>query len=279
MSLISYVAAQVDVAAAGEPNYLVIGIIVGVMVLLAIIFLIPPKEPKALEDKDKVRILPDAEKTEHKAIEDKTEADKEKMSLAEIKESKRAVVSEEKTKEELRELRRERRAATQTEKAIQEREETQNVSDDQSADESEIKSEVSESAVSVTEKDSKSDNASQTNSDSLKSAASSVAEAAGGAALASADDFMGKEEKVDPEDVFAKLFGNADTDAEDSFSLDDFGGSSRVDSNTAFPMLGSALIPLSEQTKNGQKTEKEELETLDELTRRFAEKAEKKTLS
>ena len=63
------------------------------------------------------------------------------------------------------------------------------------------------------------------------------------------------------------------------FSLDDFGGSSRVDSNTAFPMLGSALIPLSEQTKNGQKTEKEELETLDELTRRFAEKAEKKTLS
>ena len=113
--------------AAREPNWTLIAIIAGIIAILAIAFLIPLK-PAAIEDlskKDKQKALPDGD-SNVKSLEDKSlSVDKEKLSLAEIRENKRVAVSDEASKEDLRELRKSRRAATQTQNAVHHREEAE----------------------------------------------------------------------------------------------------------------------------------------------------------
>ena len=118
-------------AQAAGPNWMTLVYVFGVMVLILVLLLIIPngidksaiesdkKKPKEIEDKTAKKALPAPEQT-----------DKDKMSLAEIKEAKRASVSEDKSKEERRELRKERRAATQTANAIHEREASENSLDE-----------------------------------------------------------------------------------------------------------------------------------------------------
>lgn len=112
---------------AREPNWTLIAIIAGIIAILAIAFLIPSK-PGAIEDlskKDKLKALTDGDSSV-KSLEDKSSSvDKDKLSLAEIRENKRAAVSEEASKEDLRELRKSRRAATQTQNAVHHREEAE----------------------------------------------------------------------------------------------------------------------------------------------------------
>ena len=101
--------AQVTEAASSGNPWIILAIIFGVMLLLGIYLLIPHKSQKALED----------EKESQKKLADKGDSSKanraltdgedtSKLSLAELKESKRAAVSENRSKDELRELRKER---------------------------------------------------------------------------------------------------------------------------------------------------------------------------
>lgn len=101
--------AQIEVA--GALNWpLIIGIVV-VLVLVVLAIVIPSR--KALKGGKAAKAgIEDGEAGEH----GKKNGD---LSLAEIKEAKRANVSGDKTKEEMRDLRKERRAATQTDKAVQ----------------------------------------------------------------------------------------------------------------------------------------------------------------
>ena len=241
MSL-NYLLAQ----AAGGPNwYLIIGIIV-VFVVVAIVLLIPSKQSKiGAEDEkslkgDDVKALPDGD-------------DKDK-SLAEIKESKRATVSDSKSKDELRELRKERRAATQTEKAIQEREEKEgNDSLDVDAEKA------------------------------LEKAAKAEAEAKAELEKMTApiDDIITKSD-ADVGDVLASLFGNNEKSSGFSdLNFDDVIGQEIKPEGPVFPTLGSALIPLNELTAAAAESESEDsgktLSPLDEISQKLAEKAEKKT--
>lgn len=242
--------AQAVPAVAAEPNFMLIGIILGIMVILAIAFLIPLKEPKALEDGSKKKALPEDKKESPKALDAKPEIDKDKMSLSEIKESKRASVSEEKTKEELRELRRERRADTQTEKAIQEREDVEEIKENSSS--------VAPKAEETTEDVS----ASESSEKVIKAAI--IEEAA-----------ETKEESAEQsDDIFSTLFGKEASEEEDEF--DEFASTSDVAS--AFPTLGSALIPLDKLTEEAEKSNNE-IASLDDFAQNFADEAEKKTLS
>jgi len=220
-----------QIEAAGEPNWtLIIGIGIVFLVLL-VLLLLPPKKTRAIEDGKK------------KAIQDKAadgaspEADrnKDQLSLAEIKEAKRTVVSDEKSKDEMRELRKERRAAVQTEKAVRGREE-----------------------VAETEKE-----------------AAAEAEEKADKGVNPFDDVLTNADS-NAGDVFASLFGAGSKDSE--FSLDaDLGlASPSTEGKVAFPTLGSALIPLSDFAKDETAEAKED--PLDELTKRLAAKAEKKTL-
>ena len=223
-------AALGQVEAAGEPNWtLIISIGAGFLILL-VLLLLPPRKTKAIEDGKK------------KAIQDKSagalspEADrnKDQLSLAEIKEAKRTVVSDEKSKDEMRELRKERRAAVQTEKAVRGREDAA-----ETEKEAAVEAEKADKGVNPFDD-----------------------------VLTNADSNAG--------DVFASLFGTGSKDSD--FSLDaDLGlASPSTEGKVAFPTLGSALIPLSDFAKDESAEAKED--PLDELTKRLAAKAEKKTL-
>ena len=293
---------QVAGAVSDEPNWLVIGIILGIMVILAIVFMIPSKSQPMLEDgdEDDEKKSLTGEKREALGAEETGEK-KDKLSLAEIKKEKRANVSEEKSKEELRELRRERRAATQTEKAVSERE---NAEDAESAKEvkAEAKSEP-EAAKVEAEKEVEPVKADETAvSEAVKAAEEAARKAAEEAAeadraLKSAEEEARKaREKLDemarktkelersleadvvsnaePEDVFSSLFGDEDS----SLGFDDFSKSdSKPVEGTVFPTLGSALIPLEQLSKAADEAEAE-IDPFEELTKRMAAKAEKKTL-
>lgn len=245
MSL-NYLLAQ----AAGGPNwYLIIGIIV-VFVVVAIVLLIPSKQSKIGAENEKslkgddVKALPDGD-------------DKDK-SLAEIKESKRATVSDSKSKDELRELRKERRAATQTEKAIQEREEKEG------NDSLDVDAEKALEKAAKAEAEAKAD-----------------AEAELEKMTAPIDDIITKSD-ADVGDVLASLFGNNEKSSGFSdLNFDDVIGQEIKPEGPVFPTLGSALIPLNELTAAAAESESEDsgktLSPLDEISQKLAEKAEKKT--
>lgn len=295
---------QVAGAVSNEPNWLVIGIILGIMVILAIVFIIPSKSQPMLdadEDEDDEKKSLPGEKREALGAE---EAGEKKLSLAEIKKEKRANVSEEKSKEELRELRRERRAATQTEKAVSERE---NAEDAEAA--KETKAEAKSEAAAKADEEVKAEEAkvaeaakaADTMSEAVKAAEEAARKAAEEAAeadralkeaeeearkarenlemaLKSKDLERSLEADVvsnsEPEDVFSSLFGDEDS----SLDFDEF---SKADSKpvegTVFPTLGSALIPLDQLAKAADEAEAD-IDPFEELTKRMAAKAEKKTL-
>ena len=252
------VAQAADMAQAGGPNWvLIIGIAV-VFVVLACLLLIPSK--KAIGEDDK------------KAIEDKskdkpalTDDDKDKKSLAEIKESKRANGSDSKSKDEMRELRKERRAATQTEKAIQEREDAKDAADAEKSVEESAEPDVD--AAKALEK-----------AEKAEAEAKAEAEDEHEKMTAPIDDIITKSD-ADVGDVLSSLFGGSEKSALDDLNFDDvIGKEIEAPQGPVFPTLGSALIPLSELTAAADKAEKEELSPLDEISKKLAEKAEKKTL-
>lgn len=257
-----------QVAAAG-PNWVTLGIVFGVMVLILIVILVIPNgvSPEAIEgDKKDRKALED--KTARKALTD-GETDKEKMSLAEIKESKRAAVGEDKSKEERRELRKERRAATQTANAIHEREESGAKTEEKKSEEAAVE------AVKAEEKKSDEVKAEAVKSDEVKAetAKSEAAKAEeskpSAAEIFAADEQLGKVD-TDAGDIFASLFGDSDPSKLD---LDDLTETPKPTEGTVFPSLGSALIPLTEV----QKDEEEGVDVLSELAKRFENQSEKKT--
>lgn len=255
---VAQAASAIDLASQ-EPNWLLIGIILGVMVILAIIFLIPSRSAQVLDDADKEK--------KSKSLEDKS---KETLSLSEIKTSKRAMVSEDKSKEELRELRRERRAQTQTEKAIHEREEAQMASEGVDLGE---KASVSEKVAEVAEVADE-----KLAVESVEAPESEKAEIE--AAFASpADDLLASSE-ADSSDVFASLFGESQ-----EFSLDDeLGGghAASEDDGTVIPTLGSALISLDVLTRAAEEEKAKSGEKEDDEFAGFAmfnDSSEKKTLN
>ena len=247
MSLINLLA-----QAAGGPNWiLIIGIVV-VFVVVAVILLIPSKQSKIGAENDKALKGDDT-----KALTDGS--DKEK-SLAEIKESKRATVSDSKSKDEMRELRKERRAATQTEKAIQEREEKE-------------AGELDADAAEALEKAAR-----------AEAEAKADAEAELEKMTAPIDDIITKSD-ADVGDVLASLFGNSEKKSSgfSDLNFDDVIGQEIKTEGPVFPTLGSALIPLNELTAAAAASESESddsntaLSPLDEINQKLAEKAEKKT--
>ena len=272
MSALPMLAQATEVAS--EPNWVLIGSIVGAFVILAIVLMFASKKRLG------------ADKTPDKAIEDasgskdagaKALEDKEQLSLAEIKVAKREAVSADKSKEELRELRKERRAASQTDKAIHEREEaeekaketaessTEEKDDKKVEEKSETEEKVQEEAV-ASESDAKADEATDKGEEKAEEKKS--------------DDPLGDlfgQSSSDTGDVFASLFGSKNS------SLDIFGSSDfdvddapKASNATVFPTLGSALIPLEDLKKSAENSDSN---PLDELTKRLNEKAEKKTLS
>ena len=232
-------------AAMDSPNWVTIGIIVGVMVVIGVILLLIPngnydaissdekKGRKAIEDKSR--------KSGKKALGDGEQLDKEKMSLAEIKEAKRASVGEDTSKAEMRELRKERRAATQTANAVHEREEKD---DKKSGDNAGIDA---------------------GNADGSKASTKPNA-----ADIFAVDDMIANAD-TDTGDVFASLFGG---DASE-LSFDDVMDVPKPADGMVFPSLGSALIPLEELTREADADGG--LDTLSELTKRFDNSSEKKT--
>lgn len=273
MSALPMLAQATEVAS--EPNWVLIGSIVGAFVILAIVLMFASKKRLG------------ADKTPDKAIEDasgskdagaKALEDKEQLSLAEIKVAKREAVSADKSKEELRELRKERRAASQTDKAIHEREEaeekakemaessTEEKDDDKKVEEkSETEEKVQEEAV-ASESDAKADEATDKGEEKAEEKKS--------------DDPLGDlfgQSSSDTGDVFASLFGSKNSSL-DIFGSSDFDVDSapKASNATVFPTLGSALIPLDDLKKSAENSDSN---PLDELTKRLNEKAEKKTLS
>lgn len=90
------------------------------------------------------------------------------------------------------------------------------------------------------------------------------------------DGVVGRDD-ADTGDVFASLFGGGSSEKLD-LSFDDMSESSSAPRHS-FPTLGSALIPLSDFSDDGEAKEKEsesELDPLDELTQRLTAKVEKK---
>ena len=255
---------------ASEPNWMTIGIILGIMVLILIVLLILPNgvDKKAIESDDKARkALTD--KTAKKALTDGEAIDKDKMSLAEIKEAKRASVSEDKSKEERRELRKERRAATQTANAIHEREETESQSGEKKSEE--VKSEETKSEHAAEEKKADAVQSAETVSENVKKDADDNADKKADS-KSSAKDILSVDEairssEVDTSDVFASLFGNGDSD----LSFDDVVDVPKPANGMPLPTLGSALIPLSEFTRDDD-------DVLSELTKKLDNSSEKKTL-
>lgn len=263
MSALPMLAQATEVAS--DPNWVLIGSIVGAFVILAIVLMFAPKKRLG------------ADKTPDKAIEDasgskdagaKALEDKEQLSLAEIKVAKREAVSADKSKEELRELRKERRAASQTDKAIHDREEAEEKAkdDDKKVEEkSETEEKVQEEAV-ASESDAKADEATDKGEEKVEEKKS--------------DDPLGDlfgQSSSDTSDVFASLFGSKNSSL-DIFGSSDFDVDSAPKSSnaTVFPTLGSALIPLDDLKKSAENGDSN---PLDELTKRLNEKAEKKTLS
>ena len=272
MSALPMLAQATEVAS--EPNWVLIGSIVGAFVILAIVLMFASKKRLG------------ADKTPDKAIEDasgskdagaKALEDKEQLSLAEIKVAKREAVSADKSKEEVRELRKERRAASQTDKAIHEREEaeekaketaessTEEKDDKKVEEKSETEEKVQEEAV-ASESDAKADEATDKGEEKAEEKKS--------------DDPLGDlfgQSSSDTGDVFASLFGSKNSSL-DIFGSSDFDVDSapKASNATVFPTLGSALIPLEDLKKSAENSDSN---PLDELTKRLNEKAEKKTLS
>ncbi len=304
---ITVMAQAVEQAVEATPNWTLLGIIFGIMAIIAILLVIPSKDVEALEDKEK-KSKPALKFDDLKAIEDKDDkeesVDKPRKSLAEIKVAKRAVVSEEKSKEELRELRKARRASAQTEKAIQKREvkeaeksakDAEKSSDDAVIVEEAEKEETQKVSVVAEEAEEK---ASEAEAETVaavdesepvsETPDSQILEMSG---LAEAHD-LSEEKSAEPNvqnsnevmvdvtadtsDMFATLFG--DDASHDSLSFDEIerGNPTSVDDGTIFPTLGSALIPLNEIEKAAE-DKTEVVDALDELTRRLSDKAEKKT--
>ena len=268
MSISTLYLAQASAPATGDPNWLVIGILVGLFVVLAIVLMLPSK--RAIAD-DSGKALEDPTKQDNaNKIENKT--DKEKLSLAEIKEVRRESVSADKSKEELRELRKERRAATQTDKAVHERESEENAQSEKvkAAVDSE---KVSEKEDATEEKKVETVQEKADEKPAEREPEKEEEKRADEAITAPIDDVVIKSD-TDANDVFNSLFGGSDLS---ELNFDDLGSTSKPVDDTAFPTLGSALIPLSEITEANKEAKKEEINPLDELTKRLAEKAEKKT--
>lgn len=241
--------AQVAESASGGNPWIILGIIFGVMLLVAIYLLIPQKNIKSLNKDDDQKKLPDQGDSSKGNLALTDGEDKSKLSLAELKESKRASVSEKHSKDELRELRKERRAATQTANAIHEREEN--------AHEEEVEEDSGEELLTETE-------AAESEKDKM---------------TAPIDDILTNSE-AGASDVYASLFGTKKTE-ENSLKFDDIIDDSQAPADGAFfPMLGSKLIPLNElMAAAAEENPQEGASLLDGLTEKIAATAEKKTLT
>lgn len=292
-SIVPLIAQNTVQIASQEPNWTLIGGLIAAFVVIAV-FLLIPRKPQ-LQDESKGT----------KAIEDKSEKkesaksleDKEKLSLAEIKEAKRENVSADKSKEELRELRKERRAATLTDKAIQERESAEEKGtalehaenqDDAKQDDS-MKSATEETAnTAATDGSDKKEEKATCDAENVTSAseADSSDEAPTSKETDLKMDDVVTQTSSDTGDVFASLFGNDDnmdlfgnaSDSKLDFDFESKPAAADIKNATVFPTLGSALIPLDELRKQAG-DESHDSNPLDELTKRLAAKAEKKTLN
>lgn len=292
-SIVPLIAQNTVQIASQEPNWTLIGGLIAAFVVIAV-FLLIPRKPQ-LQDESKGT----------KAIEDKSEKkesaksleDKEKLSLAEIKEAKRENVSADKSKEELRELRKERRAATLTDKAIQERESAEEKGtalehaenqDDAKQDDS-MKSATEETAnTAATDDSDKKEEKATCDAENVPSAseADSSDEAPASKETDLKMDDVVTQTSSDTGDVFASLFGNDDnmdlfgnaSDSKLDFDFESKPAATDIKNATVFPTLGSALIPLDELRKQAG-DESHDSNPLDELTKRLAAKAEKKTLN
>lgn len=237
----------------GEPNWPLIGGIVAVFAILAVILLIPSK--KSLESRAPEALPASEETTVKELAADKT--DKEKLTLAEIKESKREAVAGDTSKEAMRELRKERRADVQTDRAVHELEAAKEKETEKAQQDAKDETVVEKSTKEVE-----------------KSEKSAQSEAESG--MPAIDDVITKSD-TDAADVFASLFGG--DSKSDAFSFDGLSESPKPTEGTVFPTLGSALIPLSavQEAANGCE-EAGDVDMLSELTKKLAEKSEKKTL-
>lgn len=295
-SIVPLIAQNTVQIASQEPNWTLIGGLIAAFVVIAV-FLLIPRKPQ-LQDESKGT----------KAIEDKSEKkesaksleDKEKLSLAEIKEAKRENVSADKSKEELRELRKERRAAIQTDKAIQERESTESTDEkgaalehaenqDDAKQDNSMKSATEETAnATATDDSDKKEEKATCNAENVTSAseADSSDEAPASKETDLKMDDVVTQTSSDTGDVFASLFGNDDnmdlfgnaSDSKLDFDFESKPATADIKNATVFPTLGSALIPLDELRKQAG-DESHDSNPLDELTKRLAAKAEKKTLN
>lgn len=272
----------------GEPNMLVVGGIILVFVVLLVWLLLPSK--KQLPEDSSKALPKDDTKSQQKE-------EKAKLSLSEIKEAKRENVTAEMSKDELKALRKERRAATQTALAVIEREEKAA----EKADENEKTDGDAEKANDATEK--ADENVSETTEKAVEASEDKAAEPAEKSDKTDDSDKKDadaeapqSEKKIDideltapiddiltrsssaPDDIFASLFGSKDSD-NSGLTFDNVGDDAQPETESAeFPMLGSALISLSEMTKRAQEAGSD-ADPLAELTKRLSEKAEKKTLN
>ena len=254
-------------AATGFPWPVII--ILGIFVIIAIVLLIPSKK-KIESDKDDKKKLTDKDDKKQLKVEhdgEDTESDKVHMSLAEIKDSKRQAVSENHTKDELRELRKERRAATQTAKAIHDRENMAASDEEEDVEEVEELEETAE-VSGETEASAEDTNLSAETEDNEKDKIT-----------APIDDIITKTD-AGASDVFASLIGST-SKSEMDLEFDEPAGDSDTSSGDVFfPMLGSKLIPLNELTAAAAADDNNEgVSLLDGLTKKIADKAEKKTLA
>ena len=266
MSILMNMLAQVPEVAANEPNWMILGIIIGIIVILAIFLLIPLKPDKALGSEEPKKSLDD-EDSKRKALPD--DSDDKQLSLAEIKGAKRAAVSENKSKDEMRELRKERRAATQTANAIHEREEAAKRSEE-SEEVEEIEEPVSQEIDEVQD---------STSSELLSEASGSEAEDSEKDKLTAPIDDILTNSEAGTSDVFASLFGNSVSD-EGGLKFDGVVSETpNASDGSVFPTLGSKLIPLNELMAAAEEKDEPPINPLDELTKKLADKAEKKTLT
>lgn len=277
MSMIAItIATTADVAqiATNQPNWVICAIIVAFIVIAGIIFLIPSKHAE-IEDHDKSarKALPEDKKEES---ETKIESvDKDKMSLAEIKEAKRQSVSEEKSKEEMRKLRQERRATTQTQNAIHDREESEKQKAEEAA-ESDTKD--TETPKSDAKESSKTENdaavTTKTEAESKADKAESDSEA-GNKSDKPEDDT--KDNKADSNLLFASTSSGSDDIFADFFNNNDFDSDDASSSNDAIiPTLGSALIPLEAMRAAAEASDDSEMNLFDGFLS-LNDSAEKKT--
>lgn len=298
-------------AVANEPNWVLIGVIVAVL-LIVIIALVFPKKKAIDEDKSDKKLPEDHTKKDASDVNlENYEEKKERLSLAEIKVAKRQT-ADDMSKEELRELRKERRAATQTEKAVREHEEgkdtaeegeakstkrvsnTENkavdASEEARASKSEAVSEAksTEASAEKTEEapdvSSTKENANDVDADKAEVAVSADNKAENSEITIDDENVVIKSD-VDTKDVFESLFGDAPASFDDPFAgfsdpFADTSASSGDDSAPVFQQtLGSQLISLDELTKAAADADVKQKEDWEELTKRLVEKSEKKTLN